>query len=73
MHALLTTAKLRTLLNDYLNDEAEGVAAGRNPISSINEALREFRSNQERAKVCLLRLLFMELRCDNSTASFPFR
>lgn len=43
--------KVRTLLNDYLSDEDKGTAVGRNPVSSINEILRESRFNRERGKV----------------------
>ncbi|KDQ63373.1 hypothetical protein JAAARDRAFT_169127 [Jaapia argillacea MUCL 33604] len=42
--------EVRTLLNDYLNDEEAGAVSGRNPISSINEALREGRFTRDKAR-----------------------
>lgn len=46
--------KVRTLLNDYLSDEEKGMTAGRNPISSINEILRESRFYRDRGKVYMI-------------------
>ncbi|KAG0704359.1 Sec8 exocyst complex component-specific domain-containing protein [Suillus ampliporus] len=43
-------AEVRTLLNDYLTDEEQGSVAGRNPISSINEVLREGRFMRDKQK-----------------------
>ncbi|KZT30767.1 hypothetical protein NEOLEDRAFT_1159877 [Neolentinus lepideus HHB14362 ss-1] len=43
-------AEMRTLLNDYLNDEEQGSISGRNPISSINEILREQKFQRDKAK-----------------------
>ena len=42
---------MRTLLDDYLSDEEKGAAAGRNPVSSINEVLREAKFLRDRNKV----------------------
>jgi exocyst complex component 4 len=39
------------LLHDYLTDEEQGAVSGRNPISSINEILREGKYTRDRAKV----------------------
>jgi hypothetical protein len=43
--------QVRTLLNDYITDEEQGVVSGRNPISSINEVLREGKYNRDKSKV----------------------
>ncbi|KAG2154660.1 Sec8 exocyst complex component-specific domain-containing protein [Suillus clintonianus] len=43
-------AEVRTLLHDYLTDEEQGSVAGRNPISSINEVLREGRFIRDKQK-----------------------
>ncbi|KAE9408284.1 hypothetical protein BT96DRAFT_962930 [Gymnopus androsaceus JB14] len=44
-------AEMKTLVYDYLTNEEEGVMSGRNPISSINEILREGRfSSRDRTK-----------------------
>ncbi|KAI1789788.1 Sec8 exocyst complex component-specific domain-containing protein [Ganoderma leucocontextum] len=43
-------AEVRTLLSDYITDEEQGAISGRNPISSINEILREGRFNRDRGK-----------------------
>ncbi|OAX44421.1 hypothetical protein K503DRAFT_678876 [Rhizopogon vinicolor AM-OR11-026] len=43
-------AEVRTLLYDYLTDEEQSSVAGRNPISSINEILREGRFTRDRQK-----------------------
>ena len=43
--------QVRTLLNDYITDEEQGVVSGRNPISSINEVLREGRYTRDKSKV----------------------
>ncbi|TDL28204.1 hypothetical protein BD410DRAFT_818641 [Rickenella mellea] len=42
--------EVRTLLNDYLSDEEKGAAPGRNPISSINEVLREGKFTRDKNK-----------------------
>ncbi|KAI0068285.1 hypothetical protein BV25DRAFT_1793562 [Artomyces pyxidatus] len=42
--------EVRTLLNDYLTDEEQGVMSGRNPISSINDVLREGRFSRDKSK-----------------------
>ncbi|KAH7930548.1 exocyst complex component sec8 [Leucogyrophana mollusca] len=43
-------AEVRTLLHDYLTDEEQSSVAGRNPISSINEVLREGRFTRDKSK-----------------------
>ncbi|KAI9461755.1 Sec8 exocyst complex component-specific domain-containing protein [Boletus coccyginus] len=43
-------AEVRTLLNDYLTDEERSAVTGRNPITSINEVLREGRFTRDRLK-----------------------
>ncbi|KAL0951436.1 hypothetical protein HGRIS_008128 [Hohenbuehelia grisea] len=43
-------AEVRTLISDYITDEEQGTASGRNPISSINEVLREGKFNREKIK-----------------------
>ncbi|KAJ3508842.1 hypothetical protein NLJ89_g5535 [Agrocybe chaxingu] len=43
-------AEVRTLIRDYLTDEQQGSSASRNPISSINEILRDGKFNKERIK-----------------------
>ncbi|KAF8445773.1 Sec8 exocyst complex component-specific domain-containing protein [Boletus edulis BED1] len=43
-------AEVRILLNDYLTDEERSAVAGRNPITSINEVLREGRFTRDRNK-----------------------
>ncbi|KAF9231597.1 Sec8 exocyst complex component-specific domain-containing protein [Melanogaster broomeanus] len=43
-------AEVRTLLHDYLTDEERSAVAGRNPITSINEVLREGRFTRDRLK-----------------------
>ncbi|KAH9996469.1 Sec8 exocyst complex component-specific domain-containing protein [Russula vinacea] len=42
--------EVRTLVNDYLTDEEQGVLSGRNPISSINDVLREGRYLRDKSK-----------------------
>ncbi|KAF8913032.1 exocyst complex component sec8 [Gymnopilus junonius] len=42
--------EVRTLINDYLTDEQRGSVVGRNPISSINEVLRDGKFNRDRIK-----------------------
>ncbi|KAG6911570.1 hypothetical protein DXG01_011872 [Tephrocybe rancida] len=42
--------QVRTLIYDYVTDEDQGSVSGRNPISSINEILREGRFNRDRNK-----------------------
>ena len=44
-------SEIRTLLHEYLNDQDRGSASSRNPISSINEVLREGRFGRDRLKV----------------------
>lgn len=44
------TLQVRTLLHDYLTDEEQGSVAGRNPISSINETLREGKFVRDKTK-----------------------
>ena len=40
------------MLQDYLADEEQGISSGRNPIASINEALRGGRTlGREKTKV----------------------
>ncbi|KAK7064373.1 Sec8 exocyst complex component-specific domain-containing protein [Favolaschia claudopus] len=43
-------AEVRTLIYDYLVDENQGSSSGRNPISSINEILRENKFSRDRTK-----------------------
>ncbi|KAG2350162.1 hypothetical protein BDR05DRAFT_978965 [Suillus weaverae] len=43
-------AEVRALLHDYLTDEEQGSVTGRNPISSINEVLREGRFTRDKQK-----------------------
>ncbi|RPD82339.1 hypothetical protein L226DRAFT_541685 [Lentinus tigrinus ALCF2SS1-7] len=43
-------AEVRTLLSDYITDEEQGSVSGRNPISSINEILREGRFSRDKGK-----------------------
>ncbi len=50
----LTILQVRTLLSDYITDEEQGAVSGRNPISSINEILRDGRFNRDKGKVCTL-------------------
>jgi exocyst complex component 4 len=45
--------QVRTLLHDYLTDEEQSSVAGRNPISSINEILREGRFTRDKQKVSM--------------------
>ncbi|KAF7320273.1 Sec8 exocyst complex component specific domain-containing protein [Mycena kentingensis (nom. inval.)] len=43
-------AEVRTLIYDYLVDENQGTVSGRNPMSSINEILREGRFTRDKTK-----------------------
>ncbi|SJL05584.1 uncharacterized protein ARMOST_08941 [Armillaria ostoyae] len=43
-------SEIRTLTSDYLTNEEQGAASGRNPVSSINEILREGRYSRDRTK-----------------------
>ncbi|KAI9513074.1 Sec8 exocyst complex component-specific domain-containing protein [Russula earlei] len=43
-------AEVRRLVHDYLTDEEQGVMSGRNPVSSINDVLREGRFSRDRSK-----------------------
>ncbi|KAJ3563576.1 hypothetical protein NP233_g8850 [Leucocoprinus birnbaumii] len=43
-------AEVRTLINDYVTDEQRGLVSGRNPISSINEILREGKFSRDKGK-----------------------
>ncbi|KAF8898925.1 exocyst complex component sec8 [Infundibulicybe gibba] len=43
-------AEVRALIYDYLTDEEQGSVSGRNPISSINEILREGRFGRDKLK-----------------------
>ncbi|KAI6136490.1 hypothetical protein F5141DRAFT_1074987 [Pisolithus sp. B1] len=47
----LVQAEVRTLLLDYLTDEERSSVAGRNPVTSINEVLREGRFTRDKLKV----------------------
>ncbi|KAF7339621.1 Sec8 exocyst complex component specific domain-containing protein [Mycena sanguinolenta] len=42
--------EVRTLIYDYLVDENQGSVSGRNPISSINEILRENKFSRDKTK-----------------------
>jgi exocyst complex component 4 len=50
-HVLTTIYQVGVLLQDYLTDEEQGSVSGRNPISSINEILREGKYSRDKAKV----------------------
>ncbi|KAH9944194.1 Sec8 exocyst complex component-specific domain-containing protein [Epithele typhae] len=43
-------AEIRVLLSDYVTDEEQGAVSGRNPISSINEILRDGRFIRDKMK-----------------------
>ncbi|KAG6821359.1 hypothetical protein H0H93_014156 [Arthromyces matolae] len=43
-------SEVRTLIYDYLTDEDQGTVSGRNPISSINEILRDGKFTRDRSK-----------------------
>ncbi|KAJ6627103.1 Sec8 exocyst complex component-specific domain-containing protein [Mycena sp. CBHHK59/15] len=43
-------AEVRTLIYDYLVDENQGSVSGRNPITSINEILRESKFTRDKTK-----------------------
>ncbi|KAJ7706369.1 Sec8 exocyst complex component-specific domain-containing protein [Mycena rosella] len=43
-------SEVRTLIYDYLVDENQGSVSGRNPISSINEILRESKFSRDKTK-----------------------
>ncbi|KAJ7630763.1 exocyst complex component sec8 [Roridomyces roridus] len=43
-------AEVRTLIYDYLVDENQGSVSGRNPMSSINEILRENKFTRDKTK-----------------------
>ncbi|KAL4069759.1 Sec8 exocyst complex component-specific domain-containing protein [Scleroderma yunnanense] len=47
---VLVQAEIRTLLYDYLTDEEQSSVTSRNPITSINEVLREGRFTRDRLK-----------------------
>lgn len=69
---------MRTLLNDYITDEQQGATSGRNPISSINEVLREGRYSRDKSRVRKYRdiALFFDLNLYSFMpfpASLPFR
>ncbi|KAI6162039.1 Sec8 exocyst complex component-specific domain-containing protein [Pisolithus thermaeus] len=49
--SLLPMSGVRTLLLDYLTDEERSSVAGRNPVTSINEVLREGRFTRDKLKV----------------------
>lgn len=59
IYILLKSPQVRTLIHDYLTDEDQGSVSGRNPISSINEILREGKFTRDRSKV---RVAFVEHR-----------
>lgn len=50
---ILTCLQVRTLLYDYLTDEEQSSVTGRNPITSINEVLRDGRFTRDKLKVPL--------------------
>lgn len=54
--SLLRVLQVRTLIYDYLMDENQGLVSGRNPISSINEILRDGKLTRDRGKVRLEQL-----------------
>jgi exocyst complex component 4 len=47
------SSQVRALLYDYLTDEDQGSVSGRNPISSINEILRDGKFARDKTKVGL--------------------
>ncbi|KAG6855659.1 hypothetical protein H0H87_012345 [Tephrocybe sp. NHM501043] len=48
--SLFPLMEVRTLIYDYLTDEDQGSVSSRNPISSINEILREGKFSRDRSK-----------------------
>lgn len=57
------------MLQDYITDEEQGAVAGRNPISSINEVLREGRAIRDKSKVPLFTFVVMPTPTDTVEAS----
>lgn len=51
------SSQVRTLIGDYVMDEEQGAVSGRNPISSINEVLREGKFTRDKTKVSLVLLI----------------
>ncbi|KAF4573092.1 hypothetical protein EYR36_007602 [Pleurotus pulmonarius] len=43
-------SEVRTLISDYITDEEQGTTSGRNPVSSINEILRDGRFTRDKTK-----------------------
>lgn len=50
---VLNVSQVRTLIHDYITDEEQGSVSGRNPISSINEILREGKFTRDKTKAPL--------------------
>jgi hypothetical protein len=64
--------KVRTLIQTYLTDEQQGSSSSRNPISSINEILRDGKFNRDRNKVYSLYTVYhWLLKLGFSLATFP--
>ncbi|KAJ8509424.1 hypothetical protein ONZ45_g8399 [Pleurotus djamor] len=42
--------EVRTLISEYINDEQQGTSSARNPVSSINEILREGKFIRDKSK-----------------------
>ncbi|KII94197.1 hypothetical protein PLICRDRAFT_171865 [Plicaturopsis crispa FD-325 SS-3] len=59
-------AEVRTLLYDYLTDEEQGAVSGRNPISSINEILREGKFTRDKTKP-VFRFADTDIKLTNKT------
>ncbi|KAL1737539.1 Sec8 exocyst complex component-specific domain-containing protein [Schizophyllum commune] len=58
-------AEIRTLLHDYLTDEEQGAASGRNPISSINEMLRDSKFNTRDKSKSIFRFADIDSKLTN--------
>ncbi|KAF9457349.1 Sec8 exocyst complex component-specific domain-containing protein [Collybia nuda] len=59
-------AEVRTLIYDYITDEEQGSMSGRNPISSINEILREGKFMRDKTKA-VFRLADTDIRSTTKT------
>lgn len=58
-------AEIRTLLHEYLTDEEQGAASGRNPISSINEMLRDSKFNTRDKSKSIFRFADVDYKLTN--------
>ncbi len=61
------------MIYDYLTNEEQGTASGRNPVSSINEILREGRFTRDRTKVYFFDLRYLETKSHDSGPQAVFR